>query len=114
MLTRLAVLALALTGWLAAADVAGKWKATFDLQDGPVEVIYEFKVEGATVTGSVTSSHGDGAVTDGKLEGDAISFAVERGDRKVQHKGAVTGNEMKLEVNLGERTVSITARRIPG
>jgi hypothetical protein len=103
-----------MTGWLAGADIAGKWKATFELQDGPVEVTYDFRVDGEKFSGAVTSSHGDGDVIDGKIQGDTVQFAVTREERKVAHKGTVNGDEMKLEVTIGERIVAVVARRVRG
>lgn len=39
---------------------------------------YAFKVEGSTLAGTVTGQHGDTTITDGKVDGDRISFSVTR------------------------------------
>jgi hypothetical protein len=99
--------------WTAvAAEVTGRWKATYPTQDGPVDAVYDFKVEGDKLTGGVTSAHGDATVVDGKVEGDTITFALERDGRRFPHKGKITGDEIKLEVTIGERTVEVTAKRV--
>ena len=112
MTVRIAMLMLAMAAWLAAADIDGKWKATFEGQDGPIEVLYEFKVEGGKVTGSLSSVQGGADILDGRVEGDSISFDVERDTRRFPHKGKIAGDEIKLEVVIGERTVSVTAKRV--
>jgi hypothetical protein len=40
-----------------------------------------------------------------------ITFTVKAGDNKIVHKGTVSGEEMKLKVEFGERTLEMTARR---
>lgn len=107
----LMILALAVSAF--AADVSGKWKASVEGPDGQtMEIVFAFKVEGAKLTGTATGPMGEMPISDGRLEGDAISFTVGGDDFKVVHKGKVSGDEMKLKVEMGERTFEMTAKRI--
>jgi len=62
---------------LAAADLNGKWKGTLQSPDGPVEIVFDFAVNGQTLTGTVlTPGSTTGAkIDDGKIQGDTTSFS---------------------------------------
>ncbi len=96
-----------------AADVNGKWKASIQDPNGQnMEIIFNLKVDGEKVTGTADSPMGNNTITEGKLVGDAISFTVDTGDMKIFHKGTVSGDEMKLKVELPDNTVDMTAMRV--
>jgi len=107
-----AVLVLLLTLPAFAADPTGKWKASMQGPDGDMQLTFNFKLDGDKVTGTVEGPMGEMPITAGKMEGDAISFNVETPDFKVVHKGTVKGDEMKLKVDMGERQMDMTAKRV--
>ncbi len=100
-----------------AADVSGKWVAQVPGRDGtPRETTFTFKVEGSKLTGTVSGRQGDTAISDGKLDGDNISFAVVRNiqgnEVKQSYKGKVSGDEMKLTREGGQgQPQEIVAKR---
>jgi hypothetical protein len=107
---RKVVMALALmsivTAVVMAADITGKWKTEMPGRDGtPMVTTYTFKVEGDKLTGTISGRQGDTPITDGKISGDDISFAVVRTmqgqERKMEYKGKVSGDEIKLSVQFG-------------
>jgi len=111
----LTVLTLAAT--LAAADVAGKWKAEFTMPDGQTRTsIFTFKVEGDKLTGNVSSPRGEAPIQEGKVSGDEISFVVVRefggNEVRIHYKGKVTGDDLRLTVEFGERSFEMTAKRV--
>jgi hypothetical protein len=58
-----------------AADPSGRWAATFMTQVGEQVYTYEFVVKGTTLTGTAKGSlTGDGKISDGKIDGDTITF----------------------------------------
>ncbi len=84
-----------------AADVSGKWVAQIPGRDGtPQEQSFTFKVSGGTVTGTITSQRGDQEISEGKIAGDDLSFAVIRKfndmEMRSNYKGKVSGNEIKF------------------
>jgi hypothetical protein len=91
---------LALAVSVLAADISGKWKTTAPGGDGG-DIIFTFKVDGDKLTGSVAGPMGDMPISDGKLEGNNITFSVAMGDNKIVHKGTVSANEIKLKVDMG-------------
>ena len=57
------------------ADPSGRWSATFMTQVGEQVYTYEFIVKGTTLTGTAKGSlTGDGKISDGKIDGDTITF----------------------------------------
>ncbi|HWB85392.1 MAG TPA: hypothetical protein VG675_14715 [Bryobacteraceae bacterium] len=105
---------LALTA--SAADIAGTWKASIETPNGNFENTFVFKVDGSTFTGTVESRMGQAPITDGKIDGDNISFTVSRerdGQQfKMEYKGTVSGDQMKLNLQFGDRTVEMTAKKV--
>ena len=94
-----ALLILLASAW--AADVAGKWVAETQGFQGPSQTTFVFKVEGTTLTGTVTTSRGDSEISEGKINGDEITFATVRkrqdgSETKTVWKGKVAGDEIKF------------------
>jgi len=69
----LALSALALAP-VRAADISGKWAASFETQVGTQKYTYDFKVSGTTLTGRAKSENGDTEIKEGKVTGDAVTF----------------------------------------
>ena len=71
----LIVFALLLSGRaLLAADITGKWTASFDTQIGRQDYTYDFVVKDTTLTGKLKSNLGEGEILDGKVDGDKVTF----------------------------------------
>jgi hypothetical protein len=69
------VIALAWSVGVRAADPSGRWSATFMTQVGEQAYTYEFIVKGTTLTGTAKGSlTGEGKISDGKVDGDTITF----------------------------------------
>jgi len=84
-----------------AADVDGKWVASVPGRDGQTrEVTYNLKADGDKLTGTVSGMRGDMEITDGKIDGDKISFKTKiefSGNSVVMnYQGVVSGDELKL------------------
>ena len=95
-----------------AADATGKWVATLEGDNGSMELTFNFKVDGDKLTGTVTGPQGEIEITEGKVDGDNITFTVDTGDMKIVHKGTISGDEMKLKVDFGENSMEMTAKRV--
>lgn len=107
------VIALVLAVSALAADVGGKWKATTQGPDGTgMELVFTFKVDGNKLTGTVNSQMGDMPITDGKVDGNNITFTVDAMGQKLVHTGTVSGDEMKIKVDFGGQPMEMTAKRM--
>src|ERR1041385_8942352 len=102
LLTLMAVFALVAS----AADVSGNWKGTAEGPNGAIERSFTFKQDGAKLTGETNSQFtGKSAISDGKVEGDAISFTITANfqgeELKISYKGKITGDTIKLTSDFG-------------
>jgi hypothetical protein len=84
-----------------AADVNGQWIAQVPGRGGQLsETTFQFKADGTKLTGSITTQRGESAISDGKIEGDNISFTqtLEFGGNsfKFLYEGKVSGSEIKM------------------
>jgi hypothetical protein len=100
---------------LMAADVSGKWTYEAPGRGGnpgrPVTIT--LKADGATLTGTVPAGGRGGEenppieITDGKVDGNNISFTVKRefnGNSMVaKYEGVVNGDELKLKITRNGR-----------
>lgn len=103
-----------------AADISGTWKATAEGPNGNMERTFTFKVDGSKVTGETTSSMmGKSVISDGKLEGDTVTFTItgKFGDNEVKlnYKGKVSGNEIHFTSQMaggdGGQAIEWTAKK---
>ena len=120
------LLALISPAW--AADIFGRWiarvldtqvldsKETFARMLG--ETVFDFKVDGTKLTGTVTYPQGEVAISEGKIDGDEISFVVKRdlGGKEIRmiYRGKASLNEIRFTSEVqGEsgRRQDFTAKR---
>jgi hypothetical protein len=130
-----AVAVLAITFVVSGADVTGKWVAQVAGQNGNQQMTFALKADGNTLTGTVTGGGGgrggrrgggggSGAaqareVSDGKIDGDKVSFTVKTENngrtRVTTYSGTITGDTLQLkqsrEGRNGAQTTDITAKR---
>lgn len=102
-----------------AADITGTWKGTAETPNGTIERTFVFKVDGTKLTGETMSEmFGKSTITDGKIEGDNLSFTInlkfQDNDMKLNYKGKVSGNEMKLTVEIpnADQNIQYTAKKV--
>jgi hypothetical protein len=97
---------LAAAGLLFAADVSGKWTASFDTQIGVQNYTYDFKVDGEKLTGTAKSNFGEGAILEGSVKGDQISFvenfSFEGQQIRIVYSGKIAGDEIKFNRKVGD------------
>jgi hypothetical protein len=84
-----------------AADVTGTWKGTYET----IERTFVFQTDGNKVTGETSSPQlGNSPITDGKLEGDTLTFTItsklQGNEFKANFSGKVSGNEINFHVEL--------------
>jgi hypothetical protein len=105
----LAVLFLALGSVSAlAADFNGKWTADVTTPRGTQTLTFDFHVDGATLTGKITTPRGDMDISNGKVDGDNISFDqvmnFNGNERKITYTGKADGaDSIKFSRQMGDR-----------
>ncbi len=96
----IAALAL-ITGIAFAGDVTGKWTAQINGPDGnAITVNYDFKQAAEKLTGTVEGPGGVIPITDGKVDGDKISFNLTFNEMKVGTEGTVKGDEIVVSIKV--------------
>jgi hypothetical protein len=92
---------IALLGTLAfsalAADVDGTWVAQVPGRDGQIrETTLKLKAAGNKLTGTVTTPRGEIEISEGKINGNDISFVISFNEIRILHTGKLSGNEIKF------------------
>ena len=116
------IVAAAFAAVASAADISGTWKGAAELQGNAIERTFVFKVDGSKLSGETTSEMmGTSAITDGKIDGDNISFTVtvkfQDNEMKLNYKGKVSGDTIKLTVDFsgfgggGGQTIEWTLKK---
>ena len=101
---------LALTGLvLLAADVDGTWTMTKDGKNGPQTTTITLMSKGTTLMGKFDGGRGGPVdITEGKVEGNNVSFKVVRDfngkEFAQEYKGMVKGGDLVLDAGRGEQT----------
>jgi hypothetical protein len=112
------VLVTASLGAAAAADISGTWKASFDTPIGQQNYTYELVVKDATVTGKAKSDNGETPLTDGKVEGDKVSFVENLNFQGMELRIVYTGtivsaDEIKFTRQVADfATEELVAKRV--
>lgn len=119
-LIRSAALSALLVFSAVAATIDGKWTGKVPTRDGGErDATYEFKTDGSTLTGKMSGMRGDQEISDGKVDGDKVSFKVKVtfGDRNIEmmYAGEVSGDDLtltrKMETPNGPMETKLTAKR---
>ncbi len=84
-----------------AADVTGKWVAQVPGRGGQTrETTFNLKADGNTLTGTVSGRNGDMPISEGKIDGDNISFSqtmeFNGNSMKILYKGTISGDTIKF------------------
>jgi hypothetical protein len=99
-----------------AAGVDGDWSGSIDSPNGPVAISFNFKADGAKLTGTTTGPDGAKlAIKDGKVDGANISFAVDVDfggtPMTLKYTGVVAADSIALALDFQGQPVNITVKR---
>lgn len=96
------------------ADVSGKWMSEATGKGGPQT--FNLKQSGSSLTGTIEGGRGGPVeIKEGKVDGDNVSFNVERefqgNSMTIKYTGTVSGDTMKLSVDMGRGPREITLKK---
>src|SRR5665213_3335879 len=91
-----------------AADFNGKWTGDVPGRNGNTQTLtFDFHVDGATLTGKITTPRGDVDISNGKVDGDNISFDTvmnfNGNEFKISYTGKADGDTIKFTRAMGDR-----------
>ena len=78
--------------------VDGHWQGTISGQNGDFTLNFTFKADGSKLTGTVETPNGSQTISDGKIEGDKLSFKTQFQDNVIEHEGTLSGDTIQLKV----------------
>jgi hypothetical protein len=116
--TLLALMAILCFSFVAsAASVDGKWTAEIPGRNGTQTNTFTFKSSGATVEGTMTTMRGDQPISEGKLDGDTLTFTITQPGRnggdpmKIVYTGKVKGDSIDFSYDRGRGPQTFTAKK---
>jgi hypothetical protein len=90
---------LLLAGSAFGADIDGSWSGKITGLD--MQIDFKFKAEGKALTGFHIINGAETPIQDGKIDGNNISFTVKLDIGKFDHKGVLSGNQVKMTYDDG-------------
>lgn len=92
-----------------AADLNGRWEGTVNGPNGDINLVFNFHVDGSKLTGTVETPNGENPISDGKVNGDQLSFKTHFNDNDINHEGTISGDtiDLKIEGPWGESNVTL-------
>lgn len=89
-----------------AGDPTGTWKWSQEGRDGQKrESTLKLELKDGALTGTITAFRGEAPISNGKVEGDDVSFTVEREGRdgqkwSMKYAGKLAGDTLKLSTEM--------------
>jgi len=93
-----------------ASELDGAWKGKIEGPDGAMELVFTFKVDGNTMTGTVSGPMGEGPISNGKVAGSTFSFDTDGGGMTISHTGTIAGD--KLTISAVQFAMEFTCERV--
>ncbi len=87
-----------LTGFCFAQKIDGKWKGQMVSPNGTMDLTFNFKTSGDTLTGTVESMMGELPISKGKIEKNMFSFDVNAGDFTINHRCIFMADSILMKV----------------
>ncbi len=106
---------LSIASWASAA-ATGTWTGTMATPNGDVPVSFTLVEDGATLTGSTAGPDGTATpITDGKVDGDNVSFVVNLDFNgmpfTMSYTGVVKGDSLDFTIDIFGMPVMLTVNR---
>jgi hypothetical protein len=96
-----------------AQDINGKWKGQMQSPNGPMDLVFNFKAIGDSLSGTVESPMGELPISNGKINGKTFFFLVNAGEMTISHQCTVMGDSISMKVPgmQGGDTMELTLKR---
>ena len=94
------------------AGIDGKWSAMLKGPDGnEFPITYTFKTDGASLTGTLTSSIGTFDISNGIVKGDSLWFTANVNTMKIKNIGRYYADGDSISLRVGARSTHTTLKR---
>ena len=81
-----------------AQDINGKWKGQMQTPNGPMDLVFNFKTTGDSLSGTVEGPMGELPITKGKIDGKSFSFDVNAGEMTISHLCTAMGDSISMKL----------------
>lgn len=96
-----------------AQGIDGKWKGEMQGPNGSMELTFNFKVTGDSLTGAVASQMGEIPISNGKVDGKMFSFDVSFNDMTISHRCTFMSDSISMKVpGMQGDTMQIILKRV--
>jgi len=97
-----------------AQDINGKWKGQMQSPNGPMDLVFNFKANGDSLSGTVESPMGELPITNGKIDGKTFFFQVNAGEMTISHQCTAMGDSIAMKVPgmQGGETMELMLKRV--
>jgi hypothetical protein len=97
-----------------AQDMNGKWKGQMQSPNGSMELTFNFKVSGDSLTGSVAGPMGELPLINGKTNGKKFSFDVNVGEMTINHQCTMMSDSISMKIpGMQGDVMEIILKRVP-
>ena len=87
-----------LVSFIAASEIDGKWKGTFQGPNGDLDFFYNFKVVDDSLTGNIESQMGTRDFFNGKVNKNIFSFDTEWNGTTIYHNCTLEGDSVIMKM----------------
>jgi hypothetical protein len=95
-----------------AQDINGKWKGQMEGPNGSMDMVFTFKVNADTLTGTVESPMGELPISNGKVSGHQFSFDVSFNEMTINHQCTIAADSISMKIpGMQGDTMEMTLRR---
>jgi hypothetical protein len=111
--TALLVLCSFVVCFATAAGLNGKWTGSVKInREDELDLVYNFKVNGDKLTGSVESPSGDELeIADGIISNNEFAFTVKAGKYTIYHTGKYYTDSVTVSANVEGKALRATLKR---
>jgi CubicO group peptidase (beta-lactamase class C family) len=95
------------------AEINGAWVGIASGPEGkPLEITYVFEAAGDSLVGTVSTALGGGPFSEGKIEGNKISFVSKTDQFTIQTTGILSGDRIEITQTAGDQSQKFTVKRV--
>ena len=97
-----------------AQDINGKWKGEMQSPNGPMELTFDFKTTGDSLTGTVEGPMGEIPIVNGKLDSTTFTFDVNVNEMVISHECTAMGDSISMKImGMPGDAPPIILKRVP-
>lgn len=94
------------------ADLTGKWSGAIKTPNGDFPVVYNFKVEGESLTGTAEAGGNSVPITNGKISGNNFTFDLDYNGTPLKNVGKFYGDSITVDVDYSGTNMHGMMKRV--